>query len=73
MQPARRLNIGTIPPSGVKESIIELTAPVLVPVVPVMNKADSAWPKRTSLPSRLPADGSTPSAVSMGLPEVSAQ
>ena len=57
-----RLNIGTSPASGVKESNIELTAPVLVPLVPVVNKADIAWPKRTSLPSKLPSDGSTPSA-----------
>ena len=71
MQPASRLNIGTRPPSGVSESCIALTAPVLVPVVPVMNKADIAWPKRTSLPSRLPADGSTPSAVRIGLPAAS--
>ena len=35
MQPASRLNIGTIPPSGVRESNIELTAPVLVPLVAV--------------------------------------
>ena len=46
-----------------------LTAPVLVPVVPVVNRTDIAWPKRISLPSRLPADGSTPSAVRIGLPD----
>jgi hypothetical protein len=42
MQPASRLNIGTRPASGVKESIMPLTAPVEVPLVPAMNKAVSA-------------------------------
>ena len=44
-----------------------LTAPVLVPVVAVVKRAVIAWPKRTSLPSILPATGSTPSAVSNGI------
>ena len=45
-----------------------LTAPQLVPVVDAAKSALMATPKRTSLPSILPGDGSTPSAVSNGLP-----
>jgi len=41
---------------------------LLVPLVPVANNALIAWPKRTSLPSMLPPEGSTPSAVMIGLP-----
>ena len=52
---------------------MELTAPVLVPLVPVVNNADIAWPNRTSLPSKLPSDGSTPSAARIGLPAASDQ
>ena len=47
-----RLIIGTMPPSGVKESCIELTAPQLVSVVTVAKSAEFATPNRTSLPSR---------------------
>src|ERR1700733_7546929 len=46
---------GIIPPSGVKESCIELTAPQLVSVVTTAHSAELAMPKRTSLPSMLPA------------------
>src|ERR1700735_3910919 len=49
-----RLIMGTIPPSGVNESCIELTAPQLVSVVTVANRAELATPNRTSFPSRLP-------------------
>src|SRR5260370_18681397 len=49
-----RLIIGTIPPSGVNESCMELTAPQLVSVVTVANSAEFTTPNRTSLPSRLP-------------------
>ena len=45
------LTIATPPPSGVKLSCIELTAPVEVSVVASANSADSGPPKRTSLPS----------------------
>ena len=45
---------GTAPPSGVKLSWAELTAPVDVPVVEAANRPDVAVPKRTSLPSMLP-------------------
>ena len=55
MQPASRLNSGTRPPSGVSESCIALTAPCWCRWSPVANSADMAWPKRTSLPSILPA------------------
>ena len=43
---------------GRKLSCIEFTAPVLVPVVTVANRALVSGPKRTSLPSMLPADWS---------------
>src|SRR6202451_1447124 len=48
------LIIGIIPPSGVKESCMELTQPQLVSVVTVANNAELATPKRTSLPSMFP-------------------
>ncbi len=51
---ADRLLIGTSPPSAVKDSIDELTAPAEVTVVVVSNSAELAIPKRCSLPSRLP-------------------
>ena len=51
------LTSGTIPPSGMKESCMELTAPQLASVVTVANSAELAIPKRTSLPSMLPAAG----------------
>ena len=42
---------GTAPPSALKLSCIELTAPVEVPVVAVAKIEDQAMPKRCSLPS----------------------
>ena len=45
-----------------------LTAPQEARVVMVANRPDSAMPKRVSLPSRLPADRSTPRLASNGLP-----
>ena len=59
--------IGTAPPSAVKLSCIAFTAPQLAAVVTAANSAEALMPKRTSLPSRLPAAPSTPSAVSRGL------
>src|SRR5581483_5424149 len=47
---------GTIPPKGVKESCQPLIAPQLASVVTVANKAESAMPNRTSLPSMFPPD-----------------
>ena len=47
---------GTIPPSGVNESCIELTAPQLASVVTVAKMEEPAIPKRSSLPSRFPAE-----------------
>ena len=73
MQPASRLNSGTRPPSGVSESCIVLTAPVLVPVVAVAYSALIACPKRTSLPSRLPADGIDAERGHASVPALSAQ
>jgi len=43
--------IATPPPAAVNESCIALTAPVDVPVVDAAKSAESAGPKRTSLPS----------------------
>src|ERR1700722_11376174 len=76
-----RLISGTIPPSGVKESCMELTAPQLVSVVTVANNAEFASPKRTSFPSMLPVDcaGDTrddawyAAVVTSGFPCASAQ
>ena len=45
---------GTMPPSGVNESCMALTQPQLASVVIVAKSAESAIPKRTSLPSMLP-------------------
>ena len=56
---------------------MQFTAPQLASVVTVANRAESAMPKRTSLPSMLPpacvrlARWSTP--LSRGLPRASAQ
>ena len=55
------LNNGTKPPSAVKESCIELTAPQEASVVTVANNAELKMPKRTSLPSMLPSATATPS------------
>ena len=49
-----------------------LTAPQDRPVVTAAQRADSASPKRTSLPSMLPSAGSMPAACSIGLPAASA-
>ncbi len=46
---------GTAPPSALKLSCIELTAPVEVPVVAPAKSADHAMPKRCSLPSIEPS------------------
>src|SRR5271165_6523802 len=73
MQPRRRLNIATIPATGVIDSSTALDAPVPVPVVASAKRAAPACPKRKSLPSMLPRAGSTPSAVNSGLPADSAQ
>ena len=62
---------GTAPPSGVKLSWAAMTAPVEVPVVVAAKRPDVAAPKRTSLPSMLPASPLTPSASTRGLPSVS--
>ena len=47
-------NIGTMPPSGVYESCMELTEPLDAAVVAVAHSAEFAMPKRASLPSMLP-------------------
>ena len=65
------LTSGTAPPSGVKLSCEELTAPVEVPVVEAAKRADAAAPNRTSLPSMFAP--TAPRAWSWGLPPTSAQ
>src|SRR5262249_61710947 len=73
------LTRGPSPPSGVKESCQLLMAPQLASVVTVANSAELAIPKRTSFPSILPPGAVAvtawfaPAAVSIGLPEASAQ
>ena len=52
--PSCMSHIGTSPPSGVKESCIELTLPLLAAVVAAAQIADWAMPKRASFPSMLP-------------------
>ena len=52
--PSMMLTSGTMPPSGVNESCILLTAPQLASVVTVAKSAELAMPKRASLPSMLP-------------------
>ena len=47
-------HIGIMPPSGVYESCIELTEPLLAAVVALAHSAEVAIPKRTSLPSMFP-------------------
>src|SRR5438093_9906926 len=72
------MNNGTSPPSGVKESCIELTEPFEAAVVAVAHIAELTMPTRTSLPSIFPpgcrslAVVSTPSAAMRGLPDCSA-
>ena len=48
------LTSGTAPPSGVNASCTPLTEPFDASVVTVAQRAVSAMPKRTSLPSMLP-------------------
>jgi hypothetical protein len=55
------MNSGTSPPSGVKESCIEFTAPQEAAVVMVANRDELKMPKRTSLPSMLPSAAAMPS------------
>ena len=62
---------GISPPSGMKLSCIALTAPQEAAVVMTAKSAESAGPKRTSLPSMLAP--SMPSAWTSGLPFASAQ
>ena len=64
---------GIIPPSGVRVSCMLLTVPVVKEVVVVVNIADCAMPKRTTLPSMLPMDWLSPASASAGLPCISAQ
>ena len=72
------LIIGLVPPIGVNESCMQLTAPVDVPVVAAAKTPHEEAPKRISLPSMLPPDWSTeidwsmPKRVSSGLPFCSA-
>ena len=56
ISPICMLTNGTRPPSGVKLSCIEFTAPHEVSVVTVAHSAESTMPKRVSLPSMLPPD-----------------
>jgi hypothetical protein len=60
-----------MPPSGVSESCIELTAPQEVPAVADANIEVPASPKRVSFPSMLMP--CTPSFATSGLPPLSAQ
>ena len=64
---------GIMPPSGVRVSCILFTVPVVKEVVTVVNIADCAIPKRTSLPSILPMAWSRPISANAGLPWLSAQ
>ena len=66
--PSWMLASGTRPPSGVKLSCIELTAPHEASVVTVAYSAEAETPKRASLPSMLPIAWSTGSPASAGLP-----
>ena len=60
-----------MPPSGVKESCIEFTAPQEASVVIVAKSAESPGPKRTSFPSMFPGAAETPRAWWIGLPRTS--
>ena len=53
-------HMGIRPPSGVKESCIELTLPLEAAVVALAQMAELAMPKRVSLPSMLPPDCRAP-------------
>ena len=54
ISPSWMLISGIMPPSGVKQSCMALTAPHEAAVVITANSAEAAMPKRTSLPSMLP-------------------
>ncbi len=73
ISPSSMLTSGIMPPSGMKLSSMAFTAPHEAAVVTTANRVESVTPKRTSLPSMLPAALSTPSAPSSGLPPASAQ
>src|SRR5665647_2158730 len=79
ISPSWMSNICTNPPRGMKESCIELTAPVDVTVVTTEKKADCTGPNLTSFPSMFPPgwsaveDWSIPSGVKVGLPLTSDQ
>ena len=60
-----------MPPSGVRESCMVLTAPQEVPVVETAKRELPARPKRVSFPSMLMP--CTPSLATSGLPLDSAQ
>ena len=65
------LSISASPDSGMKLSCMALTEPFEAAVVASAQSAESAAPKRTSLPSMLPAAWSIGSDASSGLPAVS--
>ena len=71
--PRCMLASGTRPPSALKLSCIELTAPHEVTVVTTANSADSGTPKRASLPSMLPIAWLMCRPLSAGLSRASAQ
>src|SRR4051812_21771541 len=71
--PSWMLTIGTIPPSGVKLSCHELTAPHDVLVVTVANNAELTTPNRSSLPSMLPGEVATARPCITGFGCASAQ
>ncbi|CAM3770963.1 hypothetical protein POHY109586_22550 [Polaromonas hydrogenivorans] len=76
--PSCIMTIGTMPPSGVKESCMAITAPHEAAVVMTANRLEALMPKRVSLPSMLPpacrvlTAWSTPKGVNSGLPACSA-
>ena len=72
ISPSIMLTSGTSPPSGRKLECIAFTAPHEAAVVMVANSALMAMPKRTSLPSQLPAARPGSMAESNGLPPASA-
>src|SRR5260370_39043844 len=63
MQPASKLNIGTIPPRGVIEAGIVLTDPVLAPDVAVARRTHTPAPPPIPLPWRAIAAGATAPAL----------
>ena len=67
-------SIGASTPSGVKLSCMALTEPLEAAVVATAHSAELPTPKRTSLPSMLPAElVDTAGPRSAGLPAISAQ